>query len=114
MGNARTDGKGEMRSFFFPRHGAFWTRHETNKDLTNLENSLDALFVDFTCSFLCRFFFRTLLVLFYYPTWVGPQKPHPNSFLEPTIKFGVAITHFEAPLEATHILGIHPPLSCSK
>ena len=32
-------------------------------DQVFLENSLDALFVDFTCSFLCRFFFSTLLVL---------------------------------------------------
>ena len=47
-----------------------------------LDNSLNALFVDFASSFLCRFFFSTLLVLFYYPTWVDPHKPHPNRFLE--------------------------------
>ena len=45
-------------------------------NLILLENGLDALFVDFTCSYPCRFFFSTLLTLFKYPRGVVPQKPH--------------------------------------
>ena len=48
----------------------------------SLENGLDALFVDFTCSSPCRFFFRTFLVLFLLDMLEVPKTPHPNRFLD--------------------------------
>ena len=47
--------------------------------LACLESGLEScpFCVDFTDVSLCRFFFSTLLVLFYYPG-LDPQKPHPS------------------------------------